>query len=176
MDTKQHGAAMVELMIGLVAILAVFAGLIQMVSLSRARHDTQYAARSQAGEASFRDLGGGIGQISDADYIRDWDSGSDGRRHTRDDSATGGDAFRFSDTILQQSSPDTAGWRIIAQAPGDRLSLLVGQPNPASLFGLIEAEEHETVKLLPAVQSLLYDAESIEVESRVWMTWTKGIY
>ena len=167
---------MVELMVGLVSILAIFAGLMQMVSLSRARHDTQHEARSEAGEAALDPFSSGVGQLSGAATIRDWDSGSDGLRHTRDDRSTGGDASRFSRDIVQPASPDPAGWAIIESAPGDQLSPLLDQHNPAALFGLIEATESETVPLLPAVRSLLYDADSIEVESRVWMTWTKGIY
>jgi hypothetical protein len=176
MDTKRRGSAMLELMIGLVTIIALFAGLVQIVSLSEARHATHVEARRLAGRYALRDVGSGMGQLSDADYISDWDPGADGRRHTYDDSASGGSPWSFSDDIVQYSSPDSAGWTIIQQAAGDHLSPLLGQPNPAALFGLVEGEAHATVELLPAVKSLLYDADSIEVESRVWMTWTKGIY
>ena len=176
MDTKRQGSAMLELMIGLVTIVALFAGLVQIVSLSGARHATHVEARSMAGLNALDDLGNGMGQLSDADYIADWDAGDDGRRHTYDDSASGGSPMSFSDDIVQSSSPDGAGWSIIQQAAGDRLSPLLGQPNPAALFGLVEGEANATVELLPAVKSLLYNADSIEVESRAWMTWTKGIY
>jgi len=176
MDTKRHGSAMLELMIGLVTIIALFAGLVQIVSLSSARHATHSEARSIAGQNALDDLGSGNGQLSGADYISDWDSGADGLRHTIDDSASDGDPVPFSTDIVQSSSPNGAGWSIIQQAAGDHLSPLLGQPNPAALFGLVEGEAQANVELLPAVKSLLYDADSIDVESRVWMTWTKGIY
>jgi hypothetical protein len=167
---------MVELMVALVSIVALFAGLVQMVSLSSARHRTQYQARSEAGAASLDDIGGGGAQLSDAEYIEDWETGNDERRHTRDDLTTSGDTFPFELQIVAPTSPDEAGWDIIEQAPGDQFSMLLGAFNPAPLFGIVEGEADEEVPLLPAVQSLLYDAESIEVESRVWMTWTRGIY
>ena len=177
MDTKRRGSAMLELMIGLVTIVAIFAGLVQIVSLSGARHATHVEARRMAGRNAFDDdFGSGMGQLSDADYISDWDPGADERRHTHDDSASSGSPGAFSDDIVQYSSPDSAGWTIIQQAAGDRLSPLLGQPNPAALFGLVEGEAHANVELLPAVKSLIYHADSIEVESRVWMTWTRGIY
>jgi hypothetical protein len=164
---------MIELIIGLVSIVALFAGLIQMVSISRARHDTQYEARSEAGENSLSDL---YTLFSDAEFIEDWDTGDDERRHTRDDSAAAGDSFGFNAAIVEASSPDEDGWTTIEEAPGDYLSMLRGAPNPAQLFGLVEGRAEEDVSLLPAVRSLLYDADSVEVESRVWMTWTRGIY
>ena len=176
MDTERQGSAMLELMIGLVTIVALFAGLVQIVSLSSARHLTQGEARSMAGQNALDDLGSGMGQLSDADFISDWDAGDDGRRHTHDDSFSGGNPMSFSDAIVQSSSPNGAGWSIIQQAAGDQLSPLLGQPNPAALFGLVEGEAQANVELLPAVKSLLFDADSIQVESHVWMTWTKGIY
>jgi hypothetical protein len=167
---------MLELMAALVAVLALLAGLVQMVSLARARHDTRYEARSAAGEAALDASGSGMGQLSDAEYILDWDRGPDGLRHTRDDRSRPADAYRFSDAIVRRSSPDPEGWAIVRRLQSDPLSMLVDQPNPAALYGLIESDAREEVPLLPAVRRLLYDAESIEVESRVWMTWTKGIY
>jgi len=164
---------MIELIIGLVSIVALFAGLVQMVSLSRARHDTQYEARSEAGEDSLSDLDA---LFSDAEFIEDWDMGDDERRHTRDDRTGDGDSFGFNRAIVEASSPDSEGWQIIQQAPGDQISMLRGTPNPAQVFGLVEGKAEEDVSLLPAVRSLLYNADSIEVESRVWMTWTRGIY
>jgi len=102
--------------------------------------------------------------------------GDDERRHTRDDYTTSGDTLGFDGAIVGASSPDNDGWHIIQQAPGDQLSMLHGTPNPSQLFGLVEGQAEEDVPLLPAVRSLLYDADSIDVESRVWMTWTRGIY
>lgn len=167
---------MVELMIGLVAVLACFAALVQFVSLNRAHHATLTAARRTAGELALRDTGPGTGQISDADYIKDWSPGPDGKRHTRDDTHTTGNAGAFSDRIVGQSVADGSEWDVLQRAPGDAVSPLFGQPNPSALFGLVSAGDRETVPVLPAVRSLLYRADSIEVESEVWMTWTRGIY
>ena len=61
-----RGSAMIELIVALVSIVALFAGLVQMVSISRARHDTQYEARSEAGEDSLSDL---TALFSDAEFI-----------------------------------------------------------------------------------------------------------
>ncbi len=167
---------MLELIVALVSIVALFVGLVQMVSLSSARHRTQYQARSEAGAAALDDLSGGGAQFADAEYIEAWETGEDGRRHTRDDTTTPGDTLAFDLQVVSATSPDEAGWQVIEQAPGDRLSMLRGAYNPAPLFGIIEGTAHEEVPLLPAVRSLLYDAESVDVESRVWMTWTRGIY
>jgi hypothetical protein len=53
---------------------------------------------------------------------------------------------------------------------------MAGTPFPHLLFGLVEGRADDTVELWPVVRRLLYQADSVDIEGRVWLVWTKGIY
>lgn len=170
------GQAIVEFVIGLVAVLALLAGLFQIASLIKSHTDVMVEARRQAGELANTDLDPGQVLLSDAQYIRDWQESGDGKRYTRDDSSTPADAAAFAARFTGKAVPDAAAWSVLGQAPGDRLSALNGAPNPSPFFGLVEGYCSTNVPLLPAARHLFYAAESVDVQCKVWMTWTKGMY
>jgi len=167
---------MVEFLAGLVAVLALLAGLRQAISLTRAHTDALAAARRQAGERALFDPGQGMDLLGDADYIRDRHPGPDGKRHTRDDWAAAGDAAAFSARLVEPTCRNAAAWELLGAAPGDRVTALRGHPAPGAVLGLVRGDAAESVPLLPAVRSLLYRADRIDIESRVWMTRMEGIY
>jgi len=166
------GQAMIELIVGLVAILALLAGLLQVASLTKTHTDTMVEARREAGELAMLDLE----LMMDPDYIRDWREGPDTKRYTRDDISTSADSVIFDDTIVEKASADSDGWEILREVPDNRLSRLHDNLDPVSCFGLVRGYDKKSVDLISAVQSLLYRADTIDVECEVWMTWTKGIY
>ncbi|MDI6774938.1 MAG: hypothetical protein QME60_06040 [Verrucomicrobiota bacterium] len=170
------GQALIEFMIGLVAVLALVAGLFQIASLVKSHTDTMVEARRQAGELANMELDQGVMLLSDADYIRDWEEGNDGKRHTRDDSFTTADDQAFAATFVGKAVPSPAGWDVLCQAPGDRLSAMNGAPNPTPYFGLVRGSSSINAPLFQAARGLFHQADSIEVRCDVWMTWTKGIY
>lgn len=171
-DTGRNGQALVELMVGLIAILALVAGLVQVVSLARSRTDSLVEARKMAGELALM----GAPVAAAPEFIRDWSEGPDGRRHTRDDRFTRADAMEFSRIIVEQAAPDASGWRRLQSIPVDALSSLRGDPAPTARFGFVRGRDRREVPLLPAVQSLLYRSPSIEIESEVWLAVTGGLY
>jgi len=168
---REGGQAIVELMVGLVAVVVLVAGLLQVASLSSAHTETMVEARRQAGERAMLDSE----SVFTPDYIRDWHEGPDTRRYTRDDTFTTANAADFQSTIVDKAA-DAAGWTVIDTVPGNRLTRIHGSGMPQTQFGLVRGYDSKTVDLLPAIQSLVYAADSIEVETEVWMTWTKGIY
>jgi len=163
---------MIELMVGMVAVLALTAGLLQVASLSRTHTEVLTEARREAGEYAMLDLN----LLFDPDYIRDWEAGEDASRHTRDDEAETGNAAGFRATIVERAGRDDADWAVIGSVPNQGLTTLRQSDSPDSWFGLVEGHREESVVLLPAVRSLLYRAESIDVEATVWMTRTGGMY
>lgn len=167
---------MVELIVGLVALLAIFAGILQLASLTRTHTDTMVAARQQAGALAMLDLGSGSGLLTAPEYIHDWDPAGDERQITADDLPIPDDPGPFAVTVVEQASPNDAGWTVMARVPNNPVLGLRGNMAPASFFGLVRGHETRSVPIIPAVRDLIYRSDSIEVESEVWMTWTKGMY
>ena len=168
---RRDGQAIVEFIVGLVAVLVLFAGLMQVASLTKTHTDTMVNARRLAAQQAMIDVDG----PTSPDYIEDWRVGSDRKPYTRDDGFGTGDAVAFNDRIVDKAAmaPD---WSVVDGITGNRISGLHGQAAPVSLFGLVRGADSRSVDLLPAVQHLIYDAPSIRVRCDVWMPRTKGLY
>jgi hypothetical protein len=170
--SSRSGQAMVEVLVGLVALLVLIAGLLQVASLCSAQTKTMVEARHQAGELAMLDAE----PISVPNYIQDWQEGPDGKRYTKDDVFTTAAAATLQDTIVSKASPDSFGWTIIDGVPKNRLSRIHKSGMPQTELGFVKGSDSTNVDLLPIIQKLVYKADSIKVDSEVWMTWTKGIY
>ncbi len=169
---RTQGQAMIEVIIGLVAVLVLVSGLLQVATLTKNHTDAMVEARREAGQRAV-DLFGGS---DSAEYIRDWETGADTKRYTRDDEFTGGSQGAFVGTIVDKAGRAQGDWDIIARTPHQGMTELRSGAQPSETFGLVRGRATRDVQLLPAVRSLLYRADSIDVESEVWMTWCTGIY
>lgn len=168
----RSGQAMTELMIGMIAILALVAAAMQIVTITKRHTDTMVEARRIAGLRAMQ----GVGVSFSPDYIADWQEGLDQKRYTRDDSPILDSPQQFDANIVARASDTSAGWNILNNTTHDDIPDLLGAPNPAVNFGLVEGYDQDTIQLLPAFRRLIYSANTIDVESRVWMTWTSGMY
>ena len=155
---------MVEFMAGLVAILVILAGLIQIGQLTHARTRTMIAARMAAGQLAMAPT---RPMSETALLISDWVPGPDQRRYTRDDMA-----LVTSNAVALPGK--LAGW--VPNTPTNALATLGNSPNPAGDFFLVKGEASGEVPILPIIQRLVYAHSTLEVESDVWLVWTKGIY
>jgi hypothetical protein len=173
---KDAGQAMVEFLVGLVALLALTVGLLQFVSLNTRHAEALEKARLDAGVTAMLDLSDDGQILSNPDCILDWREGPDGERHTRDDRADPANPLPFTERIAGKAAGSPAEWSILGSVPDTRLPDLRDNPDPVSAFGLVRGHRTATVPLLPGVQDLLYRAKSVDVEGEAWMTWTKGIY
>ena len=163
---------MIELLIGMVAVLALTAGLLQVASLSKTHTEVLVDARRQAGEYAMLDLN----LLFDPDYIRDWEEGEDSSRHTRDDEMETSSPAGFQATIVERAGRDDGDWSVIDSVPNQGLTTLRESNTPDSWFGLVRGHDEKSIAVLPAVRSLLYRADSIDVEATVWMARTGGLY
>ncbi len=152
-----------ELLIGIIAFLVLLSAILQITSLSNAMTETSRTARAEAGTRAMSD----IETLYPASYIRNWQEGRDGKAYTRDDIEMGG-GIGPANAILYYALPDSP-------SPGTTEFAMENFP-PYRSFGLYRASDTRSVPLLPAVRELLYKKDAINVESTVWMTWTKGIY
>jgi hypothetical protein len=169
---RRSGQAMVELMVGMIVILALTAGMLQVASLTRAHTAVMVEARGTAGAIAMSDAF----VTAFPDYIAAVEVGPDGRSYSRDDTHTAASMADFDRVIVAPSAPAAGDWDYLDAVPRNRISVLHGSPTPVVEFGLIGTEAHERIALLPAVRDLIYAADEIEVEGKVWMTWTRGIY
>ena len=160
---------MVEFMVGMVAMLVLLTGLIQIGQLAHARTRTMIAARAAAGRLAMART---PPVSATALLICDWVPGHDLRRHTHDDMAlTCSNAVALSGELVGQAHLE---W--VANAPTNALATLAAALNPASDFFLVKGEASEGVPILPVIQRLVYAHPTLEVESDAWLVWTEGIY
>ena len=167
-----RGQALIEFLIGIIGIIALFAGLLQIASLSRAHTESMIEARSEAAEDAIGDTA----FLASPDYIEAVMEGADGTRYSADDSFTDGSSADFLDYIVEPSASSATEWAIIDGATGNQLSMLRSGLSPAYEMQMVRGTDSRDVDIIPAVQNLIYDAETIEVQSTVWLPWLGGIY
>lgn len=167
----RNGQAMIEFIVGIVAVLALFAGMLQLASLTRAQTDTMVNARRAAAERAMSDPA----MLSYPDYIDSISLGADGSSYSADDEPELGDPAAFTAVTVDPSAEGPAAWALVDAVPGNRFSALRSSGSIHDLQ-LVSGSDRRTVAVLPGVQHLLYDDDAITVESRVWMPWLRGIY
>jgi hypothetical protein len=176
---QSRGQAMVELIVALVSVTALFAFLWQIVFLARAHTDAVVEARRKAGEYAIA----GVDFQFDPQFIYGWEKNPDPDvgNYSQCDRAVLNAASRreFRDTIVSRAwrAGRAADAAVIAAMPDDRLSQLNdGDQEPEDWFGLVQGiGGPNTVSNLLAVQHLLYAAEEIELTATNWLTLTSGL-
>ncbi len=169
--SKRHaGQAMVELAVGLVAMIVLLGALIQIGRLVQARSRTMMEARAAAGALGLAatNVAGALG----GDYIYNWHAGRDGRAYTRDDvplAATGAAA-------AVQAAVAASGMAGVPAPPANPFNGLAAGVHPAQDFALVHGAESESVEVLPVVRQLVYNDDAIAVSSSAWLVWMEGIY
>jgi hypothetical protein len=167
---SRRGQALIELAAGLVVILVLVAGLLQIGILSRAHLDVVDLARERAGR---RALGEWYGTAAPPPvFLRNWSQGTDGRPYTRDDLPLRGNPAAVRDGIVRFGAP--AALRVLA--PGNAFSAAMDEDPLVTHFGLVGArEESLPIPLLPAVRTLIYRADSITLEATAWSVRLDGL-
>lgn len=163
-----RGQAMVEFVVALVSILVLLVGLTQVSQLGLLHSETMRKARREAGLQALQD----VQNWSAPDYIRDRTPGGDSRRYSRDDGSTAANPADLSSHIIAYANPVT----LQGMVPGNQVSALGNNSFPQLSLGFVRGNSMETTNLLPIVRHLIYNANSVDVQCDVWMTWTKGIY
>jgi len=170
--TTRAGQALIELCIGMVSLIILVAVIAQLAMFVRASHETSVRAREQAGALALSDYPLSV----TAPYIGETEAGADAKPYTKDDEFADGDASAYYRDILDPLAAEPTDWNTLEEIPGNGFSGLRASASPMQSFGLLRGKDEEVVPLLPAVRSLLYRADSIQMEETVWMPWTKGVY
>jgi len=168
-DTRRSGQALLELVVGLVAIMVLAAVILQLGSLQRAHTKTLIEARAEAGEFAMQiDY---ISSLPGPQYIRDWSPGTDLKAYSRDDVPQQGSIGYLSDDILAVAQPQ----QLAVYVPDNIITDSSDTATMEALSLVSGQAQSEDISLLPIIQRLIYDAPSISMEANVWLTWTKGI-
>jgi hypothetical protein len=165
---SRAGQAIVELVVALVVILVLVAGTIQICSMGVSHSQLMMTARREAGQKAMQEAS----SFSGPKFIAACTTGNDGIPFSRDDSTTAGDSALLQIGIASYAHPDELNLRRL----DNPVSVLAKSPFPQDLFGLVEGEATASVELMPVVRELLYQSDSVELQGKAWMTWTKGIY
>ncbi len=165
----RSGQAMVELAVGLVIIMVLIGGLIQIGRLSNAHTRTMIQARAMAARAALAAT-----QPQPAGrYIYSWIAGPDGQPYTRDDipvlATNAPEAPRAIDLAAQPQQ--LAGF-----VPGNAPASWLARPQQIDEFYLVQGHNQEVCPTLSIIRALIADQEAINVESEAWLVWTKGLY
>jgi hypothetical protein len=169
---SRRGQALVEVVVGLIAIVALIAGLLQITSLSRAHSDTRTEARA----AAAREAMDPATLIYAPVFVGDVQAGPDGARYSVDDRLAPGSTAPFLFDIVDRSAGDGEGWQHLDAVPGNPVSRMRASAVPTLEFGFVRAQARRTVPVLGAAQRLFFNRSEVEVETEVWMPWMTGLY
>ncbi|MEI7436247.1 MAG: hypothetical protein WCL16_05525 [bacterium] len=162
LGSPTSGQAILELVVGLVAMLVIIAGLLQIGGLNRLHTRAMIQARSEAAEHM---LSGATS--TDAHYILDCTPGNDLRRYTRDDGFAPASSVNLQNHLL-----DYAQLELLQNArPNNPIVNLAANPD----FGLVHGQMTYTTNLFPIVRDLIYNANFIDVHADAFMTEIEGL-
>jgi len=157
---NRRGQAMVEFVVAIIAVVVLFAALVQIGLLSKVDTDMMNKAREMAGEAVVAPV---LGEPA-SDFIADWSKGDDEVNYSVDDEFSEADTFEFENHIVGYSH--TAD--LFTKVGPNLVSGLLG--NPYSVMnGMVQGESSKEVDLLPVIRDMVYAADSIKVKRTVWM-------
>lgn len=166
------GQAMVEFVVGLVALLLVAVGILSVSALVRA--DTESFERAQE-EAVRRSMGNGTPQSFSP--VSDVETGPDGLPLTKDDAPVRGSLGGVR-AIAGHAIP-ADGSRPLRPDGSDPVHDAVGAfargGSGDALFSMRRGEGEATAELPPAANPLFGLGESASVRNEVWLPQTGGV-
>lgn len=167
---KNDGQSLVELVVGLLAVVLVLMGLLQIGRISLEHTQTLLDARKEADELamdiSFDPVDPGL------PYAWGVAPGEDQRSYSLDD-------------VVLHGSPDVIIEDVVAHASPDELNDWIGENElepmryPGSFteaFDLTSAQGSSgTIELYPIIRNLVSDDDRIRLTREVWMPWLRGV-
>ena len=168
---QKSGQAMVEFIIGIIVVIVVFGGFIQIGLLSNERMTTYMRATHEAASLA-------VMPSRDPDHVPPAYTlanliGDDEATYSEDDQRTVGSGEEVIDGIVSHALPDQLD-QFIDQSP---FILLNNGSDLNENFSMVRGDAHRTgIRLLPVVRNLIYGEDAIDVSEEVTTIWTRGIY
>lgn len=160
------GQAIAELVVGLIALLVVIMGMLQIQSLALAHTQTLNDARAEAGgyalDSSY------IPHYSPPVWISDINPGRDKIRYSQDDQKMQGSPSLVTDGIVAHANPA----ELSKYASGNELSAASSAYGLMNELYLTHGRQRSQVETFPLIRSIVYNADVIQLQSDVWLSWT----
>lgn len=166
------GQAMVEFVVGLIALLLVAVGVLSVAALVRA--DTDAFAEAQE-EAVRRSMGNATADSFSP--VEDVDAGPDGLPLTKDDAPVRGSLGGVR-RIASHTRPADGSWpqRPDGSEPGhDAVASFARGGEGDALFSMRVGRGEATAELPPAARPLLGLGETATLRNEVWLPQTGGL-
>lgn len=169
-DRSRAGQALVEMTVGLVALMLLLAGLLQIARLSLEHTRTMMAARELADRYAMDDHFNDPAQMPL--YISDWQPGRDGVRYSQHDQPIGGAFQEIQLNVLDHARPHD----LTARRGPNPIQRVDQSARVSDAFFLMRAEQRgERVPTLPLMRRLVTNDEWLQMDHTVWMPWTRGL-
>jgi hypothetical protein len=163
----QSGQAMAELVVGLIALVVLFMGMLQIQYLAHAHTKALNDARAQAGQDAMQTPY--LLRYSVPQWIGDWTKGRDNIIYSQDDAALAGNANGAVVGIVSHAHPTD----LATYAPGNEIS---AASTAASLIDSLMLthgrEKSPPVEMFPITRHVVYGVDSITMQGDAWLTWT----
>jgi hypothetical protein len=166
-SSARAGQAMMEFLVGIVLVLVVIGGLIQLGMLSDLRTTSYMGATQEAAIWSMTN-GGDDGLVYP--YLAGIDEGADSHTYSADDLELSKDATEVYNDIVRHA--DVA--RFTRENPWTRLT---GANDIMDEFGMVRgSRSSSSLRLLPIVRNLIYQDDRIVIRTEVYGVRRGGIY
>ncbi len=169
---NRSGQALIEVCVCMIGIVGILLAMLELTRISMLHTTTMMEARANVAAIMQSETV----LFPTPQFLHTWDEGSDGKRYTAHDVPVTASSASFYDTTVTKSVGDPSDWNILHRIPNRIVTLRNSPIMIAACFGLLRGRASATTDLLPGFQRLVYRESSLNIESEVWMTWTKGIY
>lgn len=158
------------MVVGLVALLLVFVGLLQIgrlaLSHTRAVMEARERADQYAVDPAYHY------HTTPPLYIQDWQPGADGVRYSMDDRPMNGPSDEIRTDVLSLAHPNQVAGYIGSTVLQD----VEASARVVDAFRFVRGHANsEAIPIYPLLRHLVVSDESIRMEHTVWMPWTAGV-
>ena len=164
------GQSLVELVVGLLAVVLVLIGILQIGRLSMEHTQVLMDAREEADEIASADFF--TPSEPGADYLWRVAEGPDERSYSVDDRRIPGEPGEIVDSVVAHAAPSALREWMPANA-------LAAIENPATFMGAFDlmsgGSASERVELYPIIRRAVVDDDYIRLRRVVWMPWLRGL-
>ncbi len=168
---NKSGQSVVEFCIGLVAILTVVTGVLQLGLMGIGRTNARVEATEAAAVESMSPPNTSFQTIHT--YVRAVTAGPDGRAYSADDTETIAGVNEVYERILEANQPSV----LSGYVSGNDLANIQNQVDMQAMTGLVRGSAIESgIPVMPIVRELFFDQNSVDIEMDVWSVRTGGLY
>ncbi len=175
MDIKDGGSlvsgqSIVELTVGLLAVVLVLIGILQVCRLGMEHTQVMMNAREQVDEMALDDGLEFSGIIPD--YLQRVAEGGDQKSYSQDDMLVGGDPQEVRRKIIAHTNPDLLRIWVGTNSMNslDESSILVDE------FDFVYGQsQSKSIELYPIIRNFVVENDSIRMSRRIWMPWMREL-